>query len=251
MTGARSFVRLAFAGFFVSSLIVACTVKNETSDSTVSCHPGDYKDCSCSGSTKPGQKECNGEGNGYEACHCDGSVDAGGNGNGDSGAGPVSTGGTTSYAGTTNGGSISYAGEPAGGAPIDAASGGAAGAGGQPGVDLCGADPTDDCASCYQQGCCDEWTACLADDGDDGAGDCTTQFLDIVACAQIPTDTRDATPDDLRTCGEDEVAGGNVWSAGLRPTVKPLVDCVAGGMGWSANPEFSSDACKIACFDKR
>ncbi len=71
-----------------------------------------------------------------------------------------------------------------------------------------------------------------------------------MACAQVDRDTKDATPADLKACGEDEVSGGGVWSDGLRPQVKPMIDCVAGGTGWGNSAAFSTDACKVSCFDQ-
>ena len=248
MTGARSFVRLAFAGFFVSSLIVACTVKNETSDSTVSCHPGDYKDCSCAGSSKPGQKECNDEGNGYEACKCDGSVDAGGNGNADAGAGPVSTGGTTSYAGTTNGGSISYAGEPAGGAgggagPVEV--GGAGGSGGDVTPLEC-QDPSNDCETCYFGGCCEQYAPCV----NDPDGKCLGELADVLACTDlIKAMPQDVKTSDLEACAQQAGQTSGTWSDSLSPLTVDVINCIAGEPGWEGAP-WGPLACKASCFDK-
>jgi hypothetical protein len=113
----------------------------------------------------------------------------------------------------------------------------------------CAEDPEDDCANCYQTACCEEWSACFNDDGDGGT-DCTTQLYDIlITCIEPIREDANATPADLQACGK-EVGGGSTWSAGLRPQVKPVIDCLAGGTGWGDKSSFSSDACKVSCFDQ-
>jgi hypothetical protein len=248
MTSARSFVRLAFAGFFVSSLIVACTVKEGTSEPNATCNPGDKKDCTCSGSGKPGQRECNDSGDGYGACVCEGNVDTGGSGNGngggDGGAGPVSTGGTT-YAGSTNGGSISYAGEAAGGAGASAVEvGGAGGAGDVTPLEC--QNPGDDCETCYFGGCCDQYAPCV----NDPDGKCLDELADVLACTDaIKAMPQDVKTSDLEACAQRAGQTTGTWSSSLSPLTVDVINCIAGEPGWEGSP-WGPLACKASCFDK-
>lgn len=259
MSAARRFLRFAIGGLFTSLVVVACTIKE--GDDSVTCNPGDYSSCRCSNGDS-GERECNSDGDGYSRCVCDSST--GGTNSGQAGEG---SGGTATTGGSSGGsdgytaGSGGYSGY-GGSAPAagsggvsggGANEGGAAGAAGSAGSGSvlpaeCAEDPEDACATCYQAACCEEWSACLDDDGD-GSTDCTEQFFNILLCAQFERDTRDVTPDDLRMCAEEEIEGGGAWSDGLRPQVKPLVDCVAGGAGWSAKSSFSAD-CRASCFDQ-
>jgi hypothetical protein len=147
---------------------------------------------------------------------------------------------------------VAAGGAPAGGAPAggDASGGlaavaGAGGAGDE--VPLECAEPADDCESCYLAGCCDEYVACVNDDGNDGSGDCSQQFFDILACKDELRSTQDVLPADLKQCALDEVEGGSVWSADLRPAVKPLIDCLAGMAGWENMP-WTDSSCNNTCF---
>jgi len=251
ITGARSFVRIAFAGFFVSSLIVACTVKEGSSEPTASCHPGDHKDCTCS-SGKPGQRDCNDSGDGYGTCVCDGSVEAGGNATtgGNAGAGPVSTGGTKSYAGsagTTNGGGIGYACEAAGGASGGAGEvGGASGAGGAGDVTpLECQDTSNDCETCYFGGCCDQYAPCV----NDPDGNCLRELAEVLTCTDAIKETRDVKTADLEQCAQDAGQTSGSWSASLSPLTVDVINCIAGEPGWEGSP-WGPLACKASCFDK-
>jgi hypothetical protein len=261
MSAPRTFLRFAISGLFIGVLAAACTVKETNDDDETSCNPGDKRACNCSNGDE-GERKCNSDGDGYGSCVCDGN-NAGGTNAGGDGAGPsAGTGGTGGYsggytggtAGTTAGGTT-YGGTSAGGTTYGGTSAGGAsegGAGGSPEVvtpEECAEDLEDNCASCYQTGCCDEWVACL-DDTVTSGDDCSAQFFNILACAQVDRENNDVTPADLKACGEDEISGGSAWSDGLRPQVKPLIDCVAGGTGWGSNSSFSTDACKVSCFDK-
>jgi len=248
MTVARSLVRIAFAGFFVSSLIVACTVKEGSSDSAASCNPGDHKDCTCSSSGKPGQRECNDSGDGYGACVCEGNVDTGGsangNGGGDGGAGPVSTGGTKSYAGTANGGSISYGGDAAGGAGAGSVEVGGAGGAGEVTPLEC-QDPGNDCETCYFGGCCREYQPCVNDPDDK----CLQEVAEVLACTDAIKADRDVKTADLQACAQDVGNTTGSWSASLSPLTVDVINCIAGEAGWEGAP-WGSLACKASCFDK-
>jgi hypothetical protein len=246
----RTFLRFAICGLFMSALAAACTVKESDDTDDTSCNPGDTQTCTCDDGDK-GSRKCNSDGDGYGRCIC-----TSGTGGTEAGAGEGSgaSSGTGGYSGGYNGGTGGYgggyAGSDAGGADTGGAGeAGAGGGGGDVSPAECAEDPNDDCANCYQPACCDEWSACLADDVS-GGDDCSTQFFNILFCAQANRDTADATPADLKACAEEEVSGGSAWSDGLRPQVKPMLDCVAGGMGWASNNSFSSDACKVSCFDK-
>ncbi len=251
MSAPRTFLRLAICGLFMSALAAACTVKEaDDTDDETSCNPGDSRACTCADG-ETGQRKCNSAGDGYLKCVCDSG--AGGSESG-AGEGSGANAGTGGYSGSQTGGSGGYAGGGYSGSAVGGAAAGGAGEGGAGGSgDVtpaeCAEDPEDDCATCYQTGCCDEWSACLADDGN-GGDDCATQFFNIMACAQIDRDTKDTTPADLKACAEDEVAGGSAWSEGLRPQVKPLIDCVA-VTGWSSGSSFAATGgCKVSCFDK-
>lgn len=248
----RTFLRLTICGLFMSAVAAACTVKEADDTDETSCNPGDTQSCSCDSGEK-GTRKCNSDGDGYGKCSCSsgtGGTEAGAGDGAGANAGAGTGGSSGGYSGGYNGGSGGYSGTEAGGGDVGGA--GDAGAGGGGGDVLpaeCAQDPEDDCANCYQPFCCDQWSACLADEVTSG-DDCTTQFFNILACAQTDRDTRDATPADLKACAEDEVSGGSAWSDGLRPQVKPLLDCVAGGTGWANGSSFSTDACKVSCFDK-
>jgi len=247
MTVARSLVRIAFAGFFVSSLIVACTVKEGSGDTTASCNPGDHKDCTCTSSGKSGQRECNDSGDGYGACVCSGTVDTGGSSNGaggDAGAGPVSTGGTKSYAGTANGGSISYAGEAAGGAGTGSVEVGGAGGAGEVTPLEC-QDPANDCETCYFGGCCDVYAPCVNDD----SGTCLQEVADVLACTDGIKADRDVKTADLQQCAQDVGNTSGSWSANLSPLTVDVINCIAGESGWEGKA-WGPLACKASCFDK-
>jgi len=247
-------LRFAICGLFVSALAAACTVKEADDTDETSCNPGDTQTCACSDG-ESGKRKCNSAGDGYLKCVCESGTGAGGteSGAGEGPGGNAGTAGTTGgtyTGGTYTGGTAGYSGSAIGGTNAGGAGeAGAGGGGGDVTPEECSEDPEDDCANCYQTACCDEWSACFNDEGAGGT-DCVTQFFNIIECAQIDRDTRDETPADLKTCAEDEVAGGSAWSEGLRPQVKPLIDCVGGGMGWSSQSSFSSDACKVSCFDK-
>lgn len=286
MRTARTFIRLAFAGLFVNALAVACVASdNDGDDDNSPCEQGDSRDCTCpdgSGS----ERRCNASGTGFGSCVCDGSSSGGsdsgtsceqgdsractcpdgteserhcnasGTGFGncvcDSASAGSGSGGTNSNAGEGNLPAAGASGESGGG--TGGAGGGSAGAGGAGGATdpgLCAEDPTDSCADCYQQGCCEEWTACVEDEVDDGEGDCATQFLGIIACAEALRVDAAVSKADVIQCAEDQVDGGSAWSSGLRPTVKPLIDCVGGGEGWDTDGMGWSDlSCKNNCFSE-
>jgi hypothetical protein len=135
-----------------------------------------------------------------------------------------------------------------GGTPSDA--NGGAGGSGEVDPGLCGED-ADPCTDCYQQGCCAEWTACVEDEVDDGDGDCVTQFVGIIACAEALRSDGPVSKGQVVDCAEKQVEGGSAWSAGLRPTVKPLIDCVGGGEGWDTDGQGWSDlSCRNNCFSE-
>jgi hypothetical protein len=239
MITARTLVRFVFAGLFVNALAVACVVSDgDDDDDTTACDPGSYKDCTCPNGDAS-QRKCSASGNGYGACACSGENVGGGGAGGE----PSSTAGTTSNyggeAGKSAGGAGGAGGENAGGMMSE---GGAAGAATNP-DDLCVEDPDDDCQTCVQVGCCDEWTAC----SEDTANDCQQQFFNIMVCAQDERATRNITPADLEACAELEVDGGSAWSDGLLPTTKALIDCVGGGQNWE-NRAWNDDSCNALCF---
>ncbi len=248
MTAARTFVRLAFGGLFVGSLAMACVVEDGGNDDELAntpCEDGDFRDCACpDGET--GRRECNAANTGYGSCQCDGSSTAGSNTGGsanNAGEGNT-TGGTT--AGTTNyggeQGTIGGAPAETGGAPAEAGGAGGSGPGVEPG--LCDEDPNDTCADCYQQGCCDEWTACANDDT------CLNEFLGIMACTDVIKAERNVLPADLQTCAEDEGAAAGPWSQGVSALTVDVVNCVGGEPtgGWETMP-WGQFSCKAGCFD--
>jgi hypothetical protein len=236
MITARTLVRFVFAGLFVNAMAVACVVSDgDDDDDTTTCSPGDYKDCTCANGDA-GQKKCSASGNGYGACACEGD-NVGGSG---SGGEPGSTAGTTSNYGGQGGTAAGGAGGDNSGGMMSVAGAGAGGGGSE---DLCVEDPSDDCQTCVQVGCCNEWTAC----SEDTANDCQQQFFNIMVCAQDERATRDIKPEDLEACAALEVDGGGAWSDGLLPTTKALIDCVGGGEDWE-NRAWNSDSCNALCF---
>lgn len=248
MTTARTLVRFAFAGLFVNALAVACVVSDgdDKDDDNTACDPGSYKDCTCANGDE-GTKKCNASGSGYSTvCTCDDTSAGGGNSGGEGNtpmAGTAGTAGSSSYGGETNGG--------AGGEGGVTMSMGAAGAGGEGGaaVDpdaVCIESSGDDCIDCMQLDCCEAWKACAAET----EGDCMKQAEDIMICASVtkrgPDDA--VTPEELQDCGAAAVEGGSVWSDGLLPTTKAVIDCVAGGQGWGAKDDLSDSTCEALCF---
>jgi hypothetical protein len=245
MITARSFVRFALAGMFVNALAVACVVENNGSDDddNTPCEEGDTRSCVCPDSGDTSVRECNASGTGFGSCQCEGSSNAGSGGNTNAGGE-----GNTTAAGN---GSIDYGGETSsqGGASNPGAGGTPAetgGAGGSGEVDpgLCAEDPQDTCADCYQQGCCDQWTACANDDT------CLTEFLNIMACSDLIKAERNVLPIDLQTCAEDEGAAAGPWSQGVSPLTVDVVNCVGGEDegGWETMP-WGRFSCKLGCFD--
>jgi hypothetical protein len=249
MTTARSFLRFVLAGVMANVLAAACIVNSDNGDDddNTSCEPNSYKDCTCDDGTAS-QRKCNASGTAYAACMCDGSS-GGGSGN-EGGSGSSAEAGTGNAAGKT---SMPYGGETSteGGAPTSnggtpsEANGGAGGSGEvDPGI--CGGDEVDSCADCYQQGCCDQWTACAGD------STCLDEFLDIIAdCSEIPRQDHNVTTAEFEQCVADKSAASGGWSSGLSPLTVDMVDCVAGddadgweGQGWG------SLACKAGCFDE-
>lgn len=248
MITARSFLRFAVAGLFVNALAMACVVTN--SDDEEECRPGSRQDCTCADGTES-ERVCNSSGTRFGSCAC-GDPSSGGTGNDAAGAGNTSEAGSGNAGGDTGsgGGSGDTGGAPNGTAGSSGENGGAGGSG-EVDAGLCAEEPNDSCADCYQQGCCDEWTACVEDEGDDGNGDCLTQFLNIIACAEDLRSQRAVTKADVIQCAADEVEGGSGWSAGLRPTVKPVIDCVGGGEGWDTEAGGWSDlSCRNNCFSQ-
>jgi hypothetical protein len=247
MTAARSFLRLAFGGLFVGSLAMACVVDDSGGDddelANTPCEDGDFRQCTCPDGDDS-VRECNASNTGYGACQCEGSPTAG-TSNGGS-ANNAGEGNTT--AGTNN---TNYGGEPGsmGGAPAETGGNGpdAGGAGGagpiiEPG--LCDEDPNDTCADCYQQGCCEQWTACANDDT------CLDEFLNIMACTDVIKSDRNVLPADLQTCAEDEGAAAGPWSQGVSALTVDMVNCVGGEPdgGWESMP-WGAISCKAGCFD--
>lgn len=242
MSVARTFVRLAFSSLIVGALAAACTVK-EADDDDSKCNAGDSRVCECDNG-ETGSQKCNAKETGYGSCSCP--TGSGGSANGGDGPTPTAGSSGSSYGGTSGSGGSSYAGEDAGG--MDA--GGAGGAPTDVTPAVCMEDPNDDCANCYQPFCCEEWVACTNDEiaGDDN--DCAEQFFAILECVDDKRADADATPTNLNDCAEEEDGKNGAWSANLRPQLKPMLDCVAGGMGWASKAAFTSDACKVSCFDK-
>jgi hypothetical protein len=237
MIAARTLVRFVFAGLFVNAMAVACVVSDgDDDDDTTACDPGSYKDCTCPNGDAS-QKKCSASGNGYGACDCDGSTTGGTGGGGE----PSTTAGTTSnsYGGEAGTGAGGVGGDNSAGMMSVAGAGGAE----TDPEDLCVEDPSDDCQTCVQVGCCNEWTAC----SEDTANDCQQQFFNIMVCAQDERATRDIKPEDLEACAALEVDGGGAWSDGLLPTTKALIDCVGGGEDWE-NRAWNNDSCNALCF---
>jgi hypothetical protein len=239
-------VRLAFAGLFVNAFAVACVVSDgDDNDDNTACEPGDYRDCNCG--SDEGTQKCNAVGSGYGACDCSGANVGGGNSGGD---GNTPTAGTSSTAGTA--GSTAYGGETSGGGAggeggATMSVGGAGGEGGASGeVDVCVLDPEDDCQSCVQIDCCEQWTACAADSAD--GNDCEAEVFGILACAKTELDGDEVTPEELETCAAEESAEAGPWSQGIFPTTKAVIDCVAGGTGWAAKQDLSDSSCNALCF---
>ena len=244
MITARTLVRFVFAGLFVNAMAVACVVSDgdDNNDDETACTPGDYKDCTCSDG-EASQKKCSASGNGYGACACTGT----GTGGSGSAGEPSTTAGTTSntYGGETNTSVGGAGGENTGGMTAE---GGAGGAETDPDA-VCIESAGDDCLDCMQLDCCEAWKACSAETD----GDCQQQAYNIMLCASTtergPEDGEaEVTPEELQGCAADEVDGGNVWSDGLLPTTKAVIDCVAGGQGWGAKTDLSASSCESLCF---
>jgi hypothetical protein len=245
MTAARSFLRLALGGFFVGSLAMACVVEDGGGDdddlANTPCEDGDFRECDCSdGST--GRRECNASNTGYGQCQCENTPTAGSSSGGN--ANNAGEGNTTAGTNNTNYGGEqgTMGGAPAetGGAPAEVGGAGGSGEVVEPG--LCDEDPNDTCADCYQQGCCDQWTACANDDT------CLEEFFGIMACTDIIKAERNVTTADLETCAEDQGAANGPWSQGVSALTVDMVDCVAGEDGWEGSP-WGNLACKAGCFD--
>jgi hypothetical protein len=254
MTTARTFLRLVLAGVMVNMLAAACIVNSEggDGDDEGSCEPNTYKACTCTDGTAS-ERKCNASGTAWGTCACDGSS-SGGSGNGSEGGnGPApaqggegNTAGTTS---TTYGGESSGGGMPGGDGGMTSVpgEGGAGGAGEVVEPGICDGDPNDSCADCYQQGCCDQWTAC-ADDAT-----CLDEFLDIMAeCADLPRADHNVTTAEFEACVADFSANAGGWSSGISPLTADMVDCVAGddADGWEGQA-WGSLACKAGCFDQQ
>jgi len=249
MTTARSLLRFVLAGVMANVLAAACIVNSDNGDDdNTTCEPNSYKDCACSDGTAS-QRKCNASGSGYAACVCDGSS-VGGSGN-EGGSGSSAEAGVGNVAGktqTTYGGETSTeGGAPAsnGGTPGEA-NGGAGGSGEVVEPGLCDEDPDDTCADCYQQGCCDQWTACVDEDT------CLTEFTNIIACAELIKADKNVTTAEFEQCAADESAASGGWSSGLSPLTVDMVDCVAGDDddGWEGQA-WGSLACKAGCFDQQ
>jgi hypothetical protein len=239
---------LAFGGLFVSSLAMACVVESNGGDdddlANRPCEDGEFRECDCPG-TEVGRRECNASNTGFGSCQCEGSPTAGtsngGSSNSDAGA-PSSTGGTN----------INYGGEPntTGGVPAEnggapAEMGGAGGSGDVVEPGLCDEDPNDSCADCYQQGCCDQWTACAGD------ATCLDEFINIMACTDVIKAERNVLPADLQACAEDESAAAGAWSQGVSALTVDMINCVGGEPdegGWESMP-WGPISCKAGCFD--
>jgi hypothetical protein len=233
-------VRFVFAGLFVNAMAVACVVSDgDDDDDTTTCNPGTYRDCTCANGDLSQQK-CSASGNSYGACACsDANVGGGG-----SGGEPSTTAGTTNNYGGEGG---TAAGGGGGGGDN---SGGMAGAGGgetDPDA-VCIESSSDDCLDCMQLDCCEAWKACSAET----EGDCQQQAYDIMLCAanteRGPDDGEaEVTPEELEDCAQ-ETAMNETWSAGVLPTTKAVIDCVAGGQGWAAKTDLSASSCESLCF---
>jgi hypothetical protein len=243
MITARTFVRFVFAGLFVNAMAVACVVSDgdDDDDDSTACDPGSYKDCTCANGDA-GQKKCSASGNGYGACACEGDNVGGGG----SGGEPSTTAGTTSnnYGGEGGTGTGGAGGDNSGGMMSVA---GAGGAETDPDA-VCIESAEDDCLDCMQLDCCEAWKACSAET----EGDCQQQAYDIMLCAtnteRGPDDGEaEVTPEELEDCAQD-IAENDVWSAGVLPTTKAVIDCVAGGQGWAAKTDLSASSCESLCF---
>jgi hypothetical protein len=250
MTAARSFLRLALGGLFVGSLAMACVVEDGGGDdddlATTPCEDGDTRPCSCPDG-EASVRECNAANTGYGSCQCVNSPTAG-----------TSNGGSANNAGEGNtptaGTNTNYGGEPGtmGGAPAEtggapAETGGAGGAGPVVEPGLCDEDPNDTCADCYQQGCCDQWTACVGDDTDT----CLDEFFGIMACSDLIKADRNVLPADLQACAEEQGAAAGPWSQGVSALTVDMINCVGGepeNGGWESMP-WGAISCKAGCFD--
>jgi hypothetical protein len=238
MTAARTFVRLAIAGFIVNALVMACVVKSDTTNAAVSCNPGDKKDCSCSDSST-GQKTCNSSGDGYSSCACQNGGGGSGNAGGD---GTTTTAGTKPYGGSTSYAGQNYGGVPTGGAP-DMTPGGA---GGAPNVTpLECQSPADDCEACYFSGCCDQYAPCV----NDPKNVCLSELAQVLACTDQIKMTRSVKTSDLESCAQQAGSTQGSWSASLSPLTVDVINCIAGEPGWEGKA-WGPLACKASCFDK-
>jgi hypothetical protein len=241
-------VRLAFAGLFVNALAVACVTASDDDDDVTACDPGSYKVCDCNNGDA-GTKKCNASGSGYGACDCSDTPNGTGGGGGEGNA--PTTAGTNSnpYGGANNGGG---GGDDT--APVAGGAGGndvgGAGSGGEGPVDACSLDTgDDDCQFCIQGDCCTEWQAC-ADDTAAG-NDCESEVFEIMSCVDLQRTTEhEITPADLEQCGKD-VHGSNTWSQSIFPTTKAVIDCVAGGTGWTGKNDLSGSSCHSLCFQQK
>jgi hypothetical protein len=239
MSTARSFVRLAISGFIVGALAAACTVK-EADDDDTKCNAGDSRACECDDGDK-GTQKCNAKETGYNECVCSSGTGGTANAGGD---GPTPTAGTagTSYGGT---GGTSYGGTDAGGE--DAGGTDAGGAGGAPPEDVTPLEcqnPANDCETCYFGGCCEQYAPCVNDE----EGKCLDEVAEILGCTDAIKATRDVKTADLEACAQT-AAGGGVWSSGVSPLTRDVIDCIAGEPGWEGAP-WGALACKASCFDK-
>lgn len=240
MINARSFLRLAVAGFFVNALAIACVVDDDGEGDGDTCTPGATAACTCTDGTRS-EKECNASGTGYRLCECD--SNAGGNSSGGAG----NEGGTgTTPAGGTGGTGGSVGGTPSTSGGADA--GGAGGAGGADSLPTICQNPAEDdlCEQCYYGGCCDQWAACDADPD----AECVDQFFAILACTDLIKEERSVLTADLEACAADvDDVGTGSWSSEVNPFTRDLVNCVAGEEGWEGEP-WGAGACKASCFDK-
>lgn len=255
MTTARTFLRFALAGLFANVMAAACIVNSDGKDGdNEQCDAGSYKDCTCADGTES-QRKCNSSGSGYGQCICDGSA-IGGSGNGSGGEGTGNTGTEAGSGNSTAGKTSTYGGEtgeggtpstPNGGSPAEV--GGAGGTPGEVDPGICGGDETDSCADCYQQGCCDQWTACV----DDESETCLDEFLNIVTeCSEVPRQEGNVSTADFQACVAAQTPAGGGWSSGLSPLTVDMVNCMAGEDegGWEGSP-WGNLACKAGCFDQQ
>ena len=245
MSVARSYVRLAISGFLVGLLAVGCVV--ESTDTKVSCNPGDKKDCSCADGSD-GSKTCAASGDAYTACKCT-TTGSGGSAN-EGGDGSTTTAGTKAYAGGGNGGSsysgsTNYGGDNAGGAPVEMVGG--AGAGGAAGevTPLECQEPMNDCETCYFGGCCEQYAPCVNDPDET----CLGELAQVLACTDDIKMTKDVKTSDLESCAQMVGNTNGTWSASLSPLTVDVINCIAGEPGWEGKA-WGPLACKASCFDK-